>query len=48
MFNNNHVGRPSNDELKQKRNMKVLLYSAPILVIAFVAIASYIVFDKLD
>lgn len=38
MFNNNHVGRPSNDELKQKRNMKVLLYSAPILVIAFVAI----------
>ena len=38
MFNNNHVGRPSNDELKKKRNMKILLFCAPILIIVFVVI----------
>ena len=32
---NNHVGRPSNEELKRKRNMKILLFSAPVLIVVF-------------
>ena len=38
MFNSNHVGRPSNEELKKKRNLKILLYCAPILIIVFVVV----------
>ena len=38
MFRKNHVGRPSNEELKRRRNKKILLVSIPVVLVGFFSI----------
>ena len=41
MFNKNHVGRPSNEELKARRNKKIAIICIPVFLLLLIGVLIY-------